>query len=137
MANKLVAGHLCTQHDLYYMVLSLPDPLTGKKKPTWFPTDLKVKGNKTQANRMLQKARKDASKGVLPPRKQKPSSDPTIVHALTSADLRNDMLFSDYIQCWLEANRTIWEETTYSAYYRAITQVIVPYFAEKKSHWTD
>ena len=42
MANKLVAGHLCTQHDLYYMVLSLPDPVTGKKKSIWFPNGLKV-----------------------------------------------------------------------------------------------
>ena len=32
-----------------------PDSVTGKKKPVWFPTGLKAKGNKTQANKMLQK----------------------------------------------------------------------------------
>lgn len=132
MAKKLVAGHLCTQHDLYYMVLSLPDPNTGKKKPTWFPTGLKVKGNKTLANKMLQKARKNATKGILPPRKLKQAPESNASRALSSEDLRSNMLFSDYILFWLEANRTTWEETTYSSYYGVITRKIAPYFAEKK-----
>ena len=130
MANKLVAGHLCTQHDLYYMVLSLPDPVTGKKKPTWFPTGLKVKGNKTQANKMLQKARRDATKGILPPRK-KDTVHPTGSPTSSMEHLQTGMLFSNYILYWMEANRTTWEETTYSAYFNMITRTISPYFAER------
>jgi len=131
MANKLVAGHLCTQHDLYYIVLSLPDPVTGKKKPVWFPTGLKVKGNKTQANKMLQKARRDATKGILPKRPKAGAVDQINFPTITSADLRSGMLFAHYILFWLEANRTTWEETTYAAYHRAITRGIAPYFEEK------
>lgn len=130
MANKLVAGHLCTQHDLYYMVLSLPDPVSGRKKPTWFPTGLKVKGNKTQANRMLQKARRNATKGIYPPRpkldaEKKP--EPTY----TGETLCGEMPFSQYILFWLKANRTTWAETTYVAYASTITRGIAPYFEEK------
>ena len=131
MANKLVAGHLCTQHDLYYMVLSLPDPVTGKKKPVWFPTGLKVKGNKTQANKMLQKARRDATKGILPTRPKAGATDQINFPTITSADLRSNMLFAHYILFWLEANRPTWEETTYAAYHRVITGTIAPYFEEK------
>lgn len=109
--NKLVAGHLCTQHDLYYMVLSLPDSVTGKKKPVWFPTGLKVKGNKTQANKMLQKARREATKGILPPRPKAGKSDQDYLPVVAAGDLRSSMLFSQYILYWLQANRTTWEET--------------------------
>lgn len=132
MANKLVAGHLCTQHDLYYMVLSLPDPVTGKKKPTWFPTGLKVKGNKTQANKMLQKARKNATKGILPPRPILDNAEKRIIPSYTGETLRGDMLFSHYILFWLEASRTTWAETTYSSYHGLVTKGIVPYFEERQ-----
>lgn len=127
MANKLVAGHLCTQHDLYYMVLSLPDPVSGKKKPIWFPTGLKVKGNKTQANRMLQKARRNATKGIYPPRpKLDAEKKPEPVY--TGETLCGEMLFSSCLLFWLEANRTNWAETTYAAYFNTIAHGIVPYF---------
>lgn len=131
MANKLVAGHLCTQHDLYYMVLSLPDPVTGKKKPVWFPTGLKLKGNKTQANKMLQKARREATKGILPPRPKAGKSDQDYLPVVAAGDLRSSMLFSQYILYWLQANRTTWEETTYAAYYGVIVHAIAPYFEER------
>lgn len=131
MAKKTVAGHLCTQHDLYYMVLSLPDPVTGKKKPTWFPTGLKVKGNKTQANKMLQKARKEATKGIFPPR-PKLDAEKKAEPVYTGETLCGDMLFSSYLLFWLEANRTTWAETTYSSYHGLITRGIVPYFAERQ-----
>lgn len=132
MAKKPVAGHLCTQHDLYYMVLSLPDPVTGKKKPTWFPTGLKVKGNKTQANKMLQKARREATKGILPPRPVLDNAGKKSIPAYTGETLQGDMLFSHYLLFWLEANRTTWAETTYSSYHGLITRGIVPYFEERQ-----
>ena len=113
------------------MVLSLPDSVTGKKKPVWFPTGLKVKGNKTQANKMLQKARREATKGILPPRPKAGKSDQDYLPVVAAGDLRSSMLFSQYILYWLQANRTTWEETTYAAYYGVIVHAIAPYFEER------
>lgn len=129
MAKKMISGHLGTNHGLFYLVLSLPDPKTGKKKPTWFATGLPVKGNRTKANKMLQKARRDATNGILPPRREK-KEETTAVPSRSSAS--PDMLFSDYILMWLHAMRYTWADTTFVAYQRAVTREIAPYFADKQ-----
>lgn len=129
MAKKLVSGHLEQKHEMYYMILYLPDPKTGKKRPNWFSTGLKVKGNQTRANKMLLKARKDASNGVLPPKQEKSVNIP--LQPSVRLELSSDMLFSDYIKMWVVATRPSWEEVTYDAYYRAVTNIIAPYFEQR------
>lgn len=129
MAKKMISGHLCTQHDMFYMVLYLPDPKTGKKKPNWFATGLKVKGNRTKANKMLLAARRNATKGILPEKHTVKTQAP--LPSLKQLKMSADMLYSDYILLWLQASRSNWEEVTYSAYYRQIVSVIAPYFEEQ------
>lgn len=131
MAKKLISGHLNKKHDMFYIILYLTDPVTGKKKPNWFSTGLKVKGNLTKANKMLLKARKDATNGILPP-KQIPQDTPSESEQQVDVPLAPDMLFSDYIQMWLSAMRPKWEETTYVGYNLAVNNRIAPYFAQKK-----
>ena len=53
--DKLIAGHLAVKKDYYYCVLNVVE--NGKRKPKWIATHLKVKGNKTRANDMLQTLR--------------------------------------------------------------------------------
>ena len=129
MAKKMISGHLCTQHDMFYMVLYLPDPKTGKKKPNWFATGLKVKRNRTKANKMLLAARRDATKGILPEKHTAKAQVP--LPSLKQLKMSSDMFYSDYILLWLQASRSNWEEVTYSAYYRQVVSVIAPYFEEQ------
>lgn len=129
MAKKLISGHLNEKRDMYYMILYLPDPVTGKKKPNWFATGLKIKGNLTRANKMLQKARKDATNGILPDKKSKEIAQTEQVPERTQ--FSSDMLYADYVLMWLSANRSNWEVVTYAAYHRAVTSVIAPYFRER------
>ena len=114
---------------MFYMVLYLPDPKTGKKKPNWFATGLKVKGNRTKANKMLLAARRNATKGILPEKHTVKTQAP--LPSLKQLKISADMLYSDYILLWLQASRSNWEEVTYSAYYRQIVSVIAPYFEEQ------
>ena len=78
---------------------------------------------------MLQKARRDATNGILPPRREK-KEETTAVPSRSSAS--PDMLFSDYILMWLHAMRYTWADTTFVAYQRAVTREIAPYFADKQ-----
>ena len=110
----MVAGHLQIKNDVYYMVLSYTDEQTGKRKEKWISTGLRVKGNKTRAEKMLSNARKTFE----PPKSQ-------------SNDLSSDMKFSDYMLLWLEIIRPTVEKTTYASYTNMVKSKIVPYFEKK------
>ena len=42
------------------------------------------------------------------------------------------MLFSDYLEFWLQWKRKSWEEVTYSGYCQNVRSWIGPYFAKRK-----
>ena len=48
-----------------------------------------------------------------------------------SSSPRTDMLFSDYLQFWLQWKRSTWEEVTYSGYAANVNTWIAPYFSQR------
>lgn len=100
-----------------------------RKKPNWFATGLKVKGNRTKANKMLLAAWRIATKGILPEKHTAKVQAP--LPSLKQLKRSADMLYSAYILLCLQASRSSWEEVTYSAYYRQVVSVIAPYFEEQ------
>lgn len=125
MNKKEITGHLSEKRGLFYIILNLPDPVTGKRKPKWFATGLAVKGNKTKANQLLRETLKKAQKGELPQRMTKEDPIPPLEPLTT---FRSDMLFSDYIRLWLQIKKMSIAETTYVSYERMVNHGIAPYF---------
>ena len=106
----MVAGHLQEKKGFFYMVLSYPD-ITGKRKTKWFPTGLPVKGNKKRAEKMLMETRRTFEPECAP--------------------VENDMLFSDFLQQWLEIAKPTIALTTYASYAGMAKSIIIPYFKER------
>ena len=109
----MIAGHLQIKNDYYYMVLSYTDS-DGKRKQPWIPTGLPAKGNKKRAEKMLMETRQ------------------TFVPPVSSSNdaLSSDMLFSDYMEMWLEIVRGSIEKTTFSSYTQMVKGKIAPYFRD-------
>lgn len=106
----MIAGHLQTKNDYYYIVLNYTDS-NGKRKQPWIPTGLPVKGNKKRAEKMLAETRRD----FVPP-------------ASSNGELSPDMLFADFMETWLEIVKGSVEKTTFSSYTQIVKKKIVPYF---------
>lgn len=106
----MVAGHLQEKKGFFYMVLSYPD-ITGKRKTKWFPTGLPVKGNKKRAEKMLMETRRTFEPECAP--------------------VENDMMFSDFLQQWLEIAKPTIALTTYASYAGMAKSIIIPYFKER------
>lgn len=106
----MIAGHLQTKNDYYYIVLNYTDA-NGKRKQPWIPTGLPVKGNKKRAEKMLAETRRN----FVPP-------------VSRTGELSPDMLFSDFMETWLEIVKGSVEKTTFSSYTQIVKKKIVPYF---------
>lgn len=105
----MVAGHLQEKKGYYYMVLSYPDA-AGKRKTKWLPTGLPVKGNKKKAEKMLMETRREFVPECKP--------------------VKEDMLFADFLQQWLQIAKPTIALTTYSSYSNMVNSAIEPYFRE-------
>ena len=106
----MIAGHLQTKNDYYYIVLNYTDA-NGKRKQPWIPTGLPVKGNKKRAEKMLAETRRN----FVPP-------------VSSNGELSPDMLFADFMETWLEIVKGSVEKTTFSSYTQIVKKKIVPYF---------
>lgn len=105
----MVAGHLQEKKGYYYMVLSYPDA-AGKRKTKWLPTGLPVKGNKKKAEKMLMETRREFVPECKP--------------------VKEDMLFADFLQQWLQIAKPTIALTTYSSYSNMVNSIIEPHFRE-------
>lgn len=109
----MVSGNLAIKKGYYYAVLSYVD-CNGKRHQKWGATGLPQKGNKRRAQEKLTQL-------------QVAFQPPVQVQELCS-----DMLFSDYLQQWLDIVKTRVKITTYSSYQSMVLSVIAPYFAQRK-----
>ena len=117
--DKLIAGHLAVKKDYYYCVLNVVE--NGKRKPKWIATHLKVKGNKTRANDMLQTLRLEwtaklnadepeitdkkgtCQQGVRKGRKSKEASGISVtLKRNIKAGPGPEMDFVDFLDVWLD-----------------------------------
>ena len=108
----MVAGHLQEKKGYYYIVLSYYDEV-GKRHFEWRATGLPVKGNKKKAEKMLMDVRRE-----FEPQKIGSSKE--------------DMLFADFMEYWLEIAKTTISIVTYSSYCNMVKGIIVPYFRERR-----
>ena len=111
----MVAGHLRERDGRYYCVLSYTD-YTGKRKQTWKATGLSVRGNKKRAEQMLMELRKSF---VVP---EGPTED---------LEIREGMLFTEFMKAWLEVVRTTVVPTTFGGYQTTVEKKFIPYFEPK------
>ena len=107
----MVAGHLSEKKGYYYAVLNCQDAF-GKRKTKWIATGLPVKGNKKKAEQFLIEARRDFVE-------EKQLTD-------------ESLLFSEYLEQWLEIVKGSIAVTTYSSYCNAVKSIISPYFRKKR-----
>ena len=108
----MVAGHLSEKKGYYYAVLNYKD-YTGKRKSKWVSTGLPVKGNKRRAEKILADIKRD----FVP-------EEPKRIEA--------SMLFSDYMESWLNIIKGSVAVPTYSSYSEIVNKNIIPYFRERK-----
>lgn len=108
----MVAGHLTEKKGYYYAVLNYKD-YTGKRKSKWVSTGLPVKGNKRRAEKILADIKRD----FVP-------DEPKRIEA--------NMLFSDYMESWLNIIKGSVAVPTYSSYSEIVNKNIIPYFRERK-----
>lgn len=107
----MVAGHLQEKKGFFYMVLCWAD-INGKRKTKWVSTGLPIKGNKKKAEKLLMETRKAFVPDNVVPIKQ-------------------EMLFADFMEQWLEIVKSSVQTVTYSSYSNMIKGVIAPYFRER------
>ena len=107
-----VSGHLEEKRGIYQMVLSWNERNGGRNRKS-VSTGLKIKGNKTRAEEMLREARKEQEA------------------LLANAPDTCDLLFSDFMERWLEAIRPEVKLTTFGGYQNNVQKIIAPWFRER------
>jgi integrase len=107
----MVTGHLRERNGYFHIVLNYKDE--GNRRSKSISTGLQIKGNKKRAEAMLFEARQEFEETIKKPEKI------------------NDVLFTDFLQSWLEMMKSRVEATTYAGYSKLINTRIIPYFNPK------
>lgn len=108
----MVSGTLSIKKGYYYAVLSWVD-VNGQRHRKWISTGLPQKGNKRRAEDELVRLRSSFE-------------PPTVVQ-----ELSYDMLFSDYLEQWLDIVKARVKIATFSSYQNMVQTTIAPYFMKK------
>lgn len=112
----MISGHLEIKKGYYYVVLSYLDD-KGKRHRPWIATGLPAKGNKRKAQAELARIRSS----YLPQQKYNETDE-----------MDAGMLYSDYLEQWLEIAKSKVKIATYSSYSRMCRSRVIPYFEKKK-----
>ena len=113
----MIAGRLQEKNGYFYVVLSYKDS-TGKRKEPWISTGLTVKGNKRQAQKLLEEYRLnfDTTTGKLQVQtSQKAENTPATV-------LNKKTLYGDYLLQWVEKMKDLIEPVSYDSYKKRLRQ---------------
>ncbi len=108
----MVSGHLEVKKGFYQAILTYTDA-SGKRHRKSKSTGLPEKGNKRRAEAVLAQMRSE----YVPP--------------VTVNELCSDMLFTDYLERWLEIAKARIKLPTYCSYAQLIKGSIAPYFSAK------
>lgn len=112
MTVNNVTASISRKGDIYYIIISYYQA-DGIRKQKWIKTDLTVSGNN---KRKIEKKRQE----VLQEWKGKLAFN------------ENDVLFSDYMQQWLDMIKNNVRPTTYYGYRQVVNHAIDPYFRSRK-----
>lgn len=105
-----ITGSLQQKNGRYHMVINMPTE-NGKTKPKWISTGLTIRGNKKQAQKMLEDKLSELNKYNIPYCK---------------------LTVADYFKSWLPLVEKEVRPNTYRSYYGNMTNHIIPYFEKKK-----
>lgn len=105
-----ITGSIQEKNGRYHMVINMPT-VSGKTKPKWETTGLQIRGNKKQAEKMLNERLAELNKYNLP------------YHKIT---------VSQYFSEWLQKIEREVRPNTYRSYYGNMTNHIIPYFEQRK-----
>ena len=128
-----VTGYLTQKHGFYYVVLNLPTDEKGKRNRKTLSTGLSTDRNATKAKALLLTMIREANAGeeVRGVNERQPKSQNKTEDERWNSPWPG-MLFSDYLEFWLQWIRKSWEEITYSGYCQNVRSWIGPYFAKRK-----
>ena len=121
----MLTGNLQMKNGKYYAVLNLK--VDGKRKPKWIPLGLPVRGNKRQAeallNRLIAEYEAHGEGKFYPTLSEKGE-------LVTEAPKPNeaDALFADYVQAWLKMIKPTVSTATHHSYRNMVNARIDPYF---------
>lgn len=104
-----------------------------KAKPQTLSTGLSTDRNATKAKALLLTMIREANAGeeVRGVNERQPKSQNKTEDERWNSPWPG-MLFSDYLEFWLQWKRKSWEEVTYSGYCQNVRSWIEPYFAKRK-----
>ncbi len=111
----MVTGSLQVKKNIYYAVLNLEDE-NGKRKQKWISTGLSTTGHNKRA---AQKTLNDLI--------DKYESIPKTLR------VRDDTLFAEYAQHWLDSVAYTYDPITYQGYKNATEKHIIPYFSKTRT----
>ena len=126
----MVTGRLAEKNDYFYVIINYKDE-SGKRKERWIKTGLRTKGNKRKAEDILKHYREcfNVKTGKLESEEEIDSSSQT--------SIREDILFGDYLNQWLERIKSTLELTSYAGYKTNVNSIIAPYFNERNIHLSE
>ena len=112
-----VTGYLTQKHGFYYVVLNLPTDEKGKRNRKTLSTGLSTDRNATKAKALLLTMIREANavEEVRGVNERQPKSQNKTEDERWNSPWPG-MLFSDYLEFWLQWKRKSWEEVTYSGY---------------------
>ena len=103
-----ITGFVTTKNGKYYAVLNLYDE-KGKRRPKWFSTDLPLRGNKRNAEKILH----------------------TLIDEWEEKNVPYCQLtFAGYLERWVKQAGTNIKPNTYRTYQAMVANHIVPYFKQ-------
>ena len=126
--SSMLTGSLQIKNNKYYAVLNIK--VDGKRKPKWIPLGLSVRGNKRQAEALLNRliAEYEANgNGKAYPALNESGALMTPQEATDEAGV----LFADYVQSWLKMIQPSVSIATHNSYRNMVNARIDGYFREK------
>lgn len=124
----MLTGNLQIKNNKYYAVLNIK--VDGKRKPKWIPLGLSVRGNKRQAeallNRLIAEYEANGDGKAYPTLNESGA----LVTPQEAKD-ESGVLFADYIQSWLKMIQPSVSAATHNSYRNMVNARIEPYFREK------
>ena len=145
-----MTARLQEKHGYYYVVFTYKDE-SGKRCESWFNTKLSKRGNKKEAEKLMDIAVKNFKPELLEKFKEKeldifnPYLDLSVKVQDNLPDVKdkgknikriedeseNKVLFGNYLIDWLETIKNTIEPNTYMGYKNKINHKIAPYFNKK------
>jgi len=116
----VVAGHLQQKKGYWYIVLTYTDA-NGKPVAKWKSTGLKIKGNKRNAEKLLEQYRREFD----PLRNENGKVD---VAYFENSKVTDDMEMHELCVRWLNYKKFTVEASTYAGYYNRVCKWMRPYF---------